>query len=108
METPYENSNQYNTGIDNITRPLTIPSTLTTQPNRANRFQHLSYSMPSTTNTYGGNGHFTNCIYQGNQKRKNGYHKALLRTSTTSHNGLGFHHRGSPRSSNLFCNTDPH
>ena len=71
---PNETRNQYNAEIDNRTRTLTTLSSSTTHPNRANRFQHMSHSMPNTTNTYGVNSHFTNFIYQGTQNRRPTYH----------------------------------
>ena len=68
--TPSNNMEQYNGGIDNRARILTTLSPSITHPNMANRLHNRSYNMPETTNTYGGNGHFTNCSYQGTQNIK--------------------------------------
>ena len=76
--------------------------------NMANKFQHMLHSMPETTNTYSKNCHFTSQTYKGNQNRRHIYHTTPFRLSGTMHEQQGFHHRGSPRSSNWFYGTSPH
>ena len=62
----------------------------------------MSHSMPETTNTYSGNGHFINCTYQGTQNRRLTYHIAPFISSNTACNQQGFQHRRSHKSSNWF------
>ena len=78
---PNENKEEYNGRIDNR-RTLTTLNT-SKHLNMANRFQPMSH-RPETSYTYGGNSHFTKCIYQGNQNGRNKYHTMLLRLSNTT------------------------
>ena len=88
------NRELYNGEIDNRARTVTMLSPETTHPNLTNRFQHKLHSMSRTTNPYS---HFTNCMYQGTQKRSHTYHTAPFSLSNTAGEQQGFHHRGSPR-----------
>ena len=77
---PNRNGQQYNGGIDNRTQMLTKLNT-SSLLNTANRFQQMSHTMPETTYTYCGDGHFTNHMYQGNQNRRYTYHITSFRSS---------------------------
>ena len=48
---------------------------------------------------------FTNCTYLGTQNRRYTYHMAPFRSSNTTCEQQGFHHRGSTRSNNWFYST---
>ena len=96
---------QYNGNIDNRTRTLTTLSPSKTHPNIANRSQCMLHSTAETTNTYGKNDHLTNCTYQGAQNRRHTYHTTPFRSSNAAHDQQCFHHKGSPKSSNLFYRT---
>ena len=100
-----ESKDQYRREIDNRTSTLTTPNPLTTHPYMANRFQHMSHSMPETTNTCCGNSCFTNCMYHGTQYRRHTYHTAQFRSLNAVQGQQGCHHRGSPQSNNWFYST---